>query len=123
MDRLDLLAVQETLKSLQHNSSKASILQDSAFFMVQLSCPYMTTGKTKVLTRWNFVSKVISLLFTILSKFGHNFPFKEQTSFNFMAAVTVCSDFGAQENKVCHCFHSPSICHEVVGPDAMIFVF
>ena len=64
MDRLDLLAVQGTLKSLlQHRGSKASILQHSAFFMVQLSQPHMTTGKTIALTRWNFVGKVMSLLF------------------------------------------------------------
>ena len=69
MDSLDLLAVQGTLKSLlQHHSSKASILQCSAFFIVQLSHPYMTTGKTIVLTRWTFVSKVISLLFNMLSR-------------------------------------------------------
>ena len=69
MDWLDLLAVQGTLKSLlQHHSSKASILQHSAFFTVQLSHPYMTTGKTIALTRWTFVCKVISLLFNILSR-------------------------------------------------------
>ena len=69
MDWLDLLAVQGTLKSLlQHHSSKASILQCSAFFVVQLSHPYMTTGKTTALTRWTFVSKVMSLLFNMLSK-------------------------------------------------------
>src|SRR5574341_187772 len=67
MDRLDLLAVQGTLKSLlQHHSSKASILQSSAFFTVQLSHPYMTTGKTIALTRWTFVGKVMSLLFNML---------------------------------------------------------
>ena len=67
MDRLDLLAVQGTLKSLfQHYSSKASILQHSAFFIVQLSHPYMTTGKTIALTRWSFVAKVMSLLFNML---------------------------------------------------------
>ena len=88
MDWLDLLAVLETLKSLlQHHSSKASVLQRSAFFMVQLSHPYMTTGKTTALTRGTFVSKVISLLF------------------NFMVVVTVCNDFGTQENKLCHRFH------------------
>ena len=66
---MDLLAVQGTLKSLlQHHSSKASILQRSAFFMVQLSHPYMTTGKTTALTRWTFVSKVMSLLFNMLSR-------------------------------------------------------
>ena len=94
MDCLDLFAVQGSLKSLlQHHSSKASILQCSAFFIVQLSHPYMT--------RWTFVVKVMSLLFNMLSRFS----FKEQASFNSMAAVTICSDFGAQKNKVCHCFH------------------
>ena len=69
MDWLDLLAVQGTLKSLpQHHSSKVSILQHSAFFIVQLSHPYMTTGKTITLTRWTFVGKVISLLFNMLSR-------------------------------------------------------
>ena len=88
MDWLDLLAVQgRTLKSLlQHHSSKASILLCSAFFTVQLSHPYMTTGKTIA-----FVGKVMSLLL------------------NFMAAITICSDFGAQKNKVWHCFHCFSI--------------
>ena len=105
MDWLDLLAVQGTLKSLlQHHSSKASILQCSAFFTVQLSLPYMTTGKTIALTRQTFVDKVMSLLFNMLSRLV-SFSSKEQASFNFMAAVTICSDFGAQGNKVCHCFH------------------
>ena len=105
IDWFDLLVVQGTLKSLlQHHSSKASILRHSAFFTVQLSHPYMTTGKTIALTIWSFVSKVISLLFNMLSR-GHNFSNKEQASFSFMAAVTVCSDFGAQENKVSHYFH------------------
>ena len=71
MDWLDLLAVQGTLKSLlQHHSSKASILGHSAFFMVQLSHPYMTTGKTIALTSWTFVGKVMSLLFNMLSKWS-----------------------------------------------------
>ena len=70
MDSLDLLAVQETLKSLlQHHSSKASVLRCSAFFTVQLSYPYMTIGKTIALTRWTFVVKVMSLLFNMLSRF------------------------------------------------------
>ena len=69
MDWLDLLAVQATLKSLlQHHSSKASILQHSAFFTIQLSHPYMTIGKTTALTRWTFVGKVMSLLFNIMSR-------------------------------------------------------
>ena len=70
IDWFDLFAVQGTLKSLfQHHSSKASILWHSAFFMVQLSHPYMTAGKTIALTRWTFVSKVMSLLFNMLSRF------------------------------------------------------
>ena len=105
MDWLDLLAVQGTLKSLlQHHSSKASILWLSAFFMVQLSHPYRTTGKTIALSRWTFVSKVMSLLFNMLSSLV-SFSCKDQASFDFMAAVTICSDFGAQESKVCHCFY------------------
>ena len=104
MDWLDLFAVQGTLKSLlQHHSSKASILRRSALFTVQLSHPYMTNGKTIALTRWNFVGKVMSLLFNILV--GHHFPSKEEASFHFMATVTICSDFGAPQNKVSHCFH------------------
>ena len=98
MDLLDLLAVQGTLVSLpQHHGPKASILQCSAFFIIQLSHPYMTTGKTIALARQTFVGKVMSLLFNMLSRVGHNFSSEEQVSFNFMAAVTICSDFGAQK--------------------------
>ena len=90
------------LKSiLQHHSSKASILQCSAFYMVQLPHPYTTTGKTIALTRQTFVGKVMSLFFNMLSRFV--IAFLPRSS--FMAAVTICNDFGAQENKVCHCFH------------------
>ena len=96
IDWLDLLAVQGTIKSLlQQHSSKASILQCSAFFIVQLSHPYMITGKTIALTRQTFVVKVMSQLFNMLSRLN-----KEQASFNFMATVTICSDFGAQENSL-----------------------
>ena len=103
MDWLDLLAVQGTLKTLlQHHSSKASILWCLAFFTVQLSHPYMTTGKTIVLTRWTFVGKVMSLLFNILSRLVIAFL---PTSLNFVATVTVCSYFGVQENKTFHSFH------------------
>ena len=88
------------LKNLfQHHSSKASILRCSACFTVQLFHPYMTTGKTIALTRWTFVGKVMSLLFNMLSRLVIT-PSKEQASFNFMAAVTICSDFGAQKKKV-----------------------
>jgi len=92
----DLFAVQGTL---QHQSSKASVLQHSAFFMVELSHPYLTTRKTIALTRWTFVGKVISLLFNMRSMFVIAFSSKEQESFNFIATVTICSNFGAQENK------------------------
>ena len=75
MDCLDLLAVQGTLKSLlKHHSSKASILWHTAFFIVQLSHPYTTTGKTIALTRWTFVSKVMSMLFNMLSRLDHGIP-------------------------------------------------
>ena len=85
----------------------------------------MTTGKTIALTRQTFVGKVMSLLFNTLSGFVIAFFSKEPASFNFMATVTVYSDFGVQENEVYHCFPIcfPFICHEVMGPDAMIFVF
>ena len=89
--------------------------------MVPLSHPYITTGKTTALTRWTIVGKVMSLLFN--TEVCHIFSSKEQGSFNFIAVVTLFSNFGAQENKVCHCFHcSLSLCHEVMGPDAMILV-
>ena len=105
MDWLDLLAVQGTLKSLlQHHSSKASILRCSTFFIVQLSHPYMTTGKAIALTRQTFVGKVMSLLFNMLSRLVITF-FPRSKHLNFMAAVTICSDFGAQKNKVWHSFH------------------
>ena len=105
MDWLDLLAVQGTLKSLlQHNSSKASILQCSAFFLAQLSHPYMTTGKTIALTRWTFVDKVMSLLFNMLSSLVIAF-LPRIKCLNFMAVVTICSDFEASQNEASHCFH------------------
>ena len=105
MDWLDLLAVQGTLKSLlQHHSSKALILWRSAFFIAQLPHPYVTTGKTIALTRQTFVGKVMSLLFNMLSRLAIAF-LPRSKCLNFMAAVTIYSDFGAQENKVSHCFH------------------
>ena len=106
MDWLDLLEVQGTLKSLLlHHSSKASILQHSAFFVVQLSHPYMTTGKTIALIRPPFVGKVMFLLFNVLSRLVIAFLPGSKHPFNFKAEVTICSDFGAKENKVCHCNH------------------
>ena len=198
MDWFDLFAVQQTLKSLlQHHSSKASILPCSAFFMVQLSHSYMTTGKTIALTMQTFVSKAVSLLLICclgcltslvaqtvkhlptmqeawVQSLGWEDPLEKEMAthsstlawkiswteepgrlqstgsqrvghdwvtslfitrlviaflprskrLNFITAVSVYSDFGAQENKICHCFHFfPSICQEVMVPDAMIFVF
>ena len=118
IDWLDLLAVQGTLKSLlQHHSSKASILQCSAFFMVQFSHPYMTTGKTIALTRWTFIGKVISLLLIFCLGLSQLF-FQGETSFNLMAAVIFCSDFVSQENRLSlfpHLFaiSDGSGCHEL----------
>ena len=104
-DWLDLLAVQGTRKSLlQYHSSKASILRRSAFFTVQLSHPYMTTGKIIASTRQSSVCKAMSLLFNILSRLVTAFLPRIQY-LNFMAAVTICSDFGALQNKVSHYFH------------------
>ena len=98
MDLLDLLAVKGTLKiHHQYHSSKVSILWYSAFFIVQPSHPYMTSGKTIALTRQTFVGKVMSLVFHAVYA-SHSFSSKEQVSFNSMAAITTCSDFGAQEN-------------------------
>ena len=97
MDWLELLAVQGTHKSiLQHHSSKASILRHSAFFTVQLSHPYMTTGKTIALTSRTFVGKVMSLLLNMLSRLVITF-LPRSKRLNFMAAITICSDFGAPQ--------------------------
>ena len=96
MDLLKLLAVQGTPKSLlQHHSWKASIFRHSAFFTVQISHPYMTTGKTIALTRWTFAGKVMPLLFNMLSRLAMTF-LPRSKSLNFMAAVTICRDFGGQ---------------------------
>ena len=105
MDWLDLLAVQGTLKShLQQHRSKASILHCSAFFIVQLSYPYMTAGKLIALTRRAFVGKVMSLLFNMLSTLVITFLPRSQC-LNCMAAITICSDFEGPKNEVCHCLH------------------
>ena len=103
IDWFDLLAIRGTLKNLlQNNSSKASVLWCSTFFMVQLSHPYMTTGKTIALTVWTFVSKVMSLLFNILSRFVIAFLLRSKC---LLISVTICCDFGDPQNKVSHCFH------------------
>ena len=105
IDWFDLLAVQRTLTSLlQHHTSKASILWCSSFF----SCLYMTTGQTIALTRQTFASKVMSLVFKTLSRFVTAF-LPRSKCLNFAATVTICRDFGAQENKICCCFYFFSI--------------
>ena len=122
MDWLDLLAVQGTLKSLlQHHSSKASILRCSAFFIVQLSHPYMTTGKTIALTRWTFVDKIMSLLFNMLSRLVIAFlPRSKRLLISWLQSASAVI---LEPQKIKLATVSPSICHEVMGPDAMILVF
>ena len=106
MDWLDLLAVQWTLKCLlQHHSSKASILRCSAFFIVQLLHPSMTTGKNIALNRQTFVGKVMSLLFNMLFRLVITFLPRSKCLLISWLQVTICTDFGAPQNKVCHCFH------------------
>jgi len=124
MDWLELLAVQGTLKSLlQHHHSKASILQHSAFVIVQLSHQCMTTGKTIALTRWTFAGKVMVLLFNTLSRLVIVF-LPRSKRLNFMAAVTMCNDFGAPKfNSAIVSTVSPSICYDVMGLDTMVLVF
>ena len=110
MDWLDLLAVQGTLESLlQHHSPKASILWRLASFTVQLSHPYMTTGKTIAFTRQTFVGNVMSLFFNMLSSLIIAFLPRSKHLLISWLQSTICSDFGAPKNKVCHCFHCFSI--------------
>ena len=125
MDWLDLLAVQGTLKTLfQHHSSKASILQHSAFFTVQLSHPYMTTGKTIALTRWTFVGKVMSLLFNMLSSLVITFLPRSKHLLISWLQLPSAVILGPRKIKSATVYSiSPSICHEVMGPDEMILVF
>ena len=125
MDWLDLLAVQRTLKSLlQHHSSKASILRRSAFFMVQLSHPYMTTGKTIALIRWTFVGKVMSLLFNMLSRLDITFlPRSKCLLISWLQSSSTVILESLKIKCVTVSIVSPSICHQVMGLDAMIFVF
>ena len=120
---MDLLAVLGTPRSLHQHEFKSINSSVLSFFIVQLSHPYMTTGKTIALSRWTFVGKVMSLLFNMLSGLVLTF-LPRSKRLNFMAAITICSDFGAPQNKVSHCSTVfPSICHEVMGPDVMILVF
>ena len=122
---LDLLAVQGTCKSLlQHHSSKASILQCSAFFTVQLSHPYMTTGKTIAFTRWTFVGKVMSLLFNMLSRLVITFlPRSKRLLISWLqsSSAVILERTKIKSDTVSTL--SPSISHEEMGPDAMILVF
>ena len=123
-DWLDLLAVQGTLKNLfQHHSSKASILQCSAFFIVQISHPYMTTGKTIVLTRWTFVGKVMSLLLNMLSMLVIAFlPRSKHLLISWLQSPSAVILEPRKINSATVSTVSPSICHEVMGPDAMFLV-
>ena len=124
MDWLDFLAVQGTLKSLlQHHSSKASILR-SAFFTVQLSHPYMATGKTTALTRQTFVGKVMSLLFNMLSRSVITFlPRSKRLLISWLQSPSAVILEPPKIKSVTVSIVSPSICHEVMGPDAIILVF
>ena len=125
MDWLDLLAVQGTLKSLlQHLSSKALILWLSAFFIVQLSHPYMTTGKTITLTRWTVIDKVMSLLFNMLSRLVITFfPRSNRFLISWLQSSSAVILEPPKLKSATVSTVSPSICHEVMGLDAMILVF
>ena len=125
MDWLDLLAIQGTLKSLlQHHSSKASIFQCSAFFTVQLSHPYMATGKTIALTRWTFVGRGMSLLFNMLSRLVLTFlPRSKHLLISWLQSPSaVILELPKIKSDTVSTV-SPSISHDEMGPDAMIFVF
>ena len=125
MDWLDLLAVQGTLKSLlQHPSSKASILWCSAFFIVQFSRPYMTTGKTIALTRQTFVGKIMFLLLNMLSRLVITFlPRSKHLLISWLQSPSAVILEPPKIKSATVSTVSPSICHEVMGLDAMIFVF
>ena len=125
MDWWDLLAVQGTLKNLlQHHGSKASILQCQAFFRVQLSQQYMTTGKTTALTRQTFIGKVVSLLFSMLSRLVITLlPRSKCLSISWLQSPTAVILEPKKIKSATVSTVSPSICHEVMGLDAMILVF
>ena len=125
MDWLDLLAVQGTLKSLlQHHSSKASVLWHSPFFIVQLSHPYVTTGKTIALTRWTFVGKVMPLLFNTLSRLVIAFlPRSKRLLISWLQLPSEVILVPPKIKSLTVSIVSPSTCHEVMGPDAMILLF
>ena len=122
MDCLDLLAVQRMLKNLlQHHSLKASVLQCSAFFTVHLLHAYMTTGKTIALTRWTFVGKVMSLLLNMLSRLVTTFlPRSKRFLISWLQSPSAVI---LEPRKIKSATVSPLVCHEVMGPDAMILDF
>ena len=124
MEWLDLLAVQGTLKSfLQHHSTKALILWCSVLFIVQLSHPYKTTGKTKALTRWTFAGKVMSLLFNMLSRLILTFlPRSKHLLISWLQSPSAVI-LEPRKNSLIFPTVSASICHDVMGPAAMILVF
>ena len=125
MDWFDLLVVQGILKSLlQHHNSKASVLPCSALFVVQLSHPYMTTGKTMALTVWTFVGKVMFLLFNTLSRFVTAFLPRSKCLLisRLQSPSAVILELKKIKSVTASTF-PPSICYEVMGPDAMIFGF
>ena len=125
MDWLDFLAVQGILKSLfQHHSTKVSTLQCSVFFMVQLSHPYLTTGKTIALNRETFVHKAISLLFNMLSRLVIAFlPRSKHLLISWLQSPSAVIFEPPKIKSLTVSIVSPSICHEVMGPDAVILVF
>ena len=125
IDWFDLLAVQGTLQSLrQHHNSEASALRCSAFFFVQLSHPYMTPGKTIVLTIWTFVSRVMSLLFNTLSRFVIAFlPRSKRLLISWLQSPSAVILEPKRRKFDTTSTFSPYICHEVMGSDVMILVF
>ena len=125
MDWFDLLTVQATLKNLlQHHSSKTSVRQHSAFFIVQLSYLYMTTGKTRGLTRWTFVGKLMSLLLNMLSRLVITFlPRSKPLLILWLQSLSAVILEPKKINSLTVSIVSPSICHEVMGLDVMIIVF
>ena len=122
MDWLDLHAVQRTLKSLlKHHSSKSSVLQCSAFFLIHLSHPYMTTGKTIALTRWTFVGKTMSLLFHMLSRLIIAIlPGSKRLLISWLYSPPAINLEPPKIKSFTISIVSPSICHEMMGLEAVI---
>ena len=123
IDWFDLLTVQGTFRSLQHHNSEASVLWYSAFFLVQLSQLYMTTGKTIALTIQTFVSRVMPLLFNTLFRFVIAFLPRRDHHISWMQSTSAVILEPKKRKSVTTSTFSPSICHSVMRPDAMILVF